>query len=229
VPPTKSRIAAPEANVKRWESWFRAHSRDLRPRPDSEHLTLSDKRKQLIEIVKVHGLTHSDEPVRLASGEYSRDFIDGKAALAEGVDLQLACEALIELVDEAGIRWDAVGGLTMGADQFAHVVAVLAKKRWFVVRKERKGRGTNKLVEGTPVDESVRVLLVDDVVTTGGSIRQAYEAIRETGAVVAGAVTLVDRGEVARAYFEAEGITYRALVTYADLDIDPVGGGLINA
>jgi len=214
------------------KSWFCASSSDyrlpFRPGPDLERLTLSDKRKQLIEIVKQYGLTHSAEPVRLASGEYSRDFVDAKAALAEGGNLQLACEALIELADQAGIRWDAVGGLTMGADQFAHVAAVIAKKRWFVVRKERKGRGTDKLVEGAPLDASVRVLLVDDVVTTGGSIRQAYEATRGTGAVVAGAVTLVDRGEVAGAYFAAEAIPYRPLVTYADLNIDPVGGGLFN-
>ena len=74
----------------------------------------------------------------------------------------------------------------------------------------------------------LRVLLVDDVVTTGGSIRQAYEAIRGTGAVVAGAVTLVDRGELAGRFFAANGIPYRALLSYRDLDIDPVGGGLIN-
>jgi len=218
--------------VKRWITWFRAPSRDHAPfhlASHSEPLTLSDKRKQLIEIIKQHGLTHSDEPVQLASGEYSRDFVDGKAALAEGAHLELACNALIELADGAGIEWDAIGGLTMGADQFAHVVAVLAKKRWFVVRKERKGRGTDKLVEGAPLDASVRVLLVDDVVTTGGSIRRVHEAIGLTKAVVAGAVTLVDRGEVAGAYFAAKGIPYRALVTYRDLDIDPVGGGLVNA
>jgi orotate phosphoribosyltransferase len=165
----------------------------------------------------------------LASGEYSRDFIDGKAALAEGRHLRLACEALLEMVDEEKIMWDAVGGLTMGADQFAHVAAVLADKRWFVVRKERKGRGTNKLVEGARLDSSVRVLLVDDVVTTGGSIIQAYEGLRDTGAQVVGAVTLVDRGEAASAYFREQKIPYRALVTYRDLDIDPVGGGLVKA
>jgi orotate phosphoribosyltransferase len=167
------------------------------------------------------------EPVQLASGEWSLDFVDAKRALQNGSDLALACRAMLELVD--GIEFDAVGGLTLGADQFAHVIAVLAERRWFVVRKSVKGRGTNRRVEGADVREGVKVLLVDDVVTTGSSIKEAYDVIRELGAVVTGAVTLVDRGETAKQLFKAEGIPYFSVATYADLGIDPVGGGLVNA
>jgi orotate phosphoribosyltransferase len=180
-------------------------------------------RNQLIAIVKDRGLKRFDEPVQLASGELSHEFIDGKQALAEGEHLELACRALIEAVKERGIEWDAVGGLTLGADQFAHVTAVLAKRRWFVVRKQTKGRGTNKRVEGAEIDSTTRVLLVDDVVTTGGSIREAYRVIKETGAQVVGAVTLVDRGDTASAFFQDEGVPYEPLVTYGDLGIPPVG------
>src|SRR5207302_4027587 len=129
------------------------------------------------------------EPVTLASGEKSRDFVDGKKALARGADLDLACRALLESIGD--LDFDAIGGLTMGADQFAHVVAVLAEKDWFVVRKEPKGRGTNKLVEGASVGEGMRVVLVVDVVTTGGSIQKAYEVITGFGDTVAAAATLV--------------------------------------
>jgi len=135
--------------------------------------------------------------------------------------LALACRALLEAVE--GIEFDAVGGLTMGADQFAHATAVLAPTKWFVVRKEPKGRGTNKVVEGAPVGPGWRVVLVDDAVTTGGSIQKAYDAITAVGATVVAAVTLVDRGEVASAFFEEKGVPYFALVTYRDLDIEPVG------
>lgn len=187
---------------------------------------MSGLRQRVVEIVRERGLSTLAEPVVLASGELSRDFVDAKAALARGEDLQLACEALLESIGD--VDFDAVGGLTMGADQFAHVVAVLAKRQWFVVRKEPKGRGTNKVVEGAPVGPGTRVLLVEDVVTTGGSIQKAHAAITGLGATVVAAVTLVDRGEVAGRFFERQGIPYFPLVTYRDLGIEPVGGGLVR-
>jgi orotate phosphoribosyltransferase len=179
-------------------------------------------REQVVEIIRARGLRRLPEPVVLASGQLSRDFVDVKVALAAGGDLRIACEAVIEGV--AGVDYDAIGGLTMGADQFAHGVAVLDGKDWFVVRKEPKGRGTNKLVEGAAVGEGTRVVLVDDVVTTGGSIQKAYDVITSLGATVVAAVTVVDRGEVAGRFFADKDITYVPLVTYRDLAIDPVGG-----
>jgi len=187
------------------------------------------RRDDVIAIVRERGLSRSDEPFTLASGEVSHDFIDGKLAFARGEDLETACRALLDGVAELGIEFDAVGGLTMGADPFAHVIALLGRKDWFVVRKERKERGTNKLVEGAVLEPGARVLLVDDVVTTGGSIRRAFDAIQNQGAEVVAAATLVDRGDVARRFFEERGVPYLALVTYRDLGIAPVGGGFIHA
>lgn len=188
---------------------------------------MSSIRQQVVEIVREHGLIHLPEPVVLASGQLSQDFVDGKAALSRGADLEVACRALLEAVE--GIAFDAVGGLTMGADHLAHGVAMLSDTRWFVVRKQPKGRGTDKLVEGATVGPGTRVLLVDDAVTSGGSIQKAHDAIVATGASVVAAVTLVDRGEVAGPYFKEKGIPYAALVTYGDLGIEPVGGGLVSA
>lgn len=187
---------------------------------------MSGLKDQVIEIVRDRGLIRFEEPVTLASGEKSREFIDAKAALSRGPDLEVACRALLEQV--ADLEFDAVGGLTMGADQFAHVMAVVGRTEWFVVRKDPKGRGTNKLVEGAKVGPGWRVVLVDDVVTTGGSIRKACETIEEIGAGVVGAATLVDRGEVATAYFAARKIPYRPLISYRDLGIEPVGGGSLQ-
>lgn len=184
-------------------------------------------RAEVVSTVKAEGYRHMDEPVQLASGEWSQDFIDGKRALANGEDLEKACRVMLELVD--GIPFDAVGGLTLGADQFAHVLAVLARRQWFVVRKAVKGRGTNKRVEGADLGAGVRILLVDDVVTTGSSIREAYDVIVELGAEVAAAVTLVDRGDIATAMFTDLGVPYFSVATYRDLEIKPVGGGLVNA
>lgn len=176
----------------------------------------------LAEVVRKKGVTVFDEPVRLASGEYSRYFVDGKQALAHGHDLRLACEAMVAAAAEEGADFDVVGGLTMGADQFAHGVAIVAGKEWFVVRKEPKGRGTNKLVEGAPV-AGRRALLVEDAVTTGGSIQKAFHQVVAEGARVVMAVTLVDRGEVARKFFDDQGVPYRALLTYTDLGMPEFG------
>jgi len=178
--------------------------------------------ERVVELIRQRALRRLDEPVVLASGQRSRDFIDAKAGLARGEDLELACRAILERLD--GVEFDAVGGLTMGADQFAHVLSVLARKDWFVVRKEAKGRGTDKLVEGAAVGVGTRVVLVDDVVTTGGSIQKAYEVITGLGATVSAATTLVDRGDVAARFFREREISYFPLVTYRDLGIEPVGG-----
>ena len=185
---------------------------------------MTELRNAVLAMVKDRGLSYSEQPLQLASGELSHDFIDGKAALRRGRDLGTAGEAMLELAEELGIEFDAVGGLTLGADHFAHIISFLGEREWFTVRKAVKGRGTNRRVEGADLNADTRVLLVDDVVTTGGSIREAYDEIVKTGATVTGAVTMVDRGETARRYFQEVGVPYGALVTYRDLDIKPVGG-----
>jgi orotate phosphoribosyltransferase len=186
-------------------------------------------RTAVLELIRDKGLRHFDEPLQLSSGEYSQDFIDAKLALAQGDDLATACRAMAEIVADAGVEFDAVGGLTLGADQFAHGVAIVAGKGWFVIRKQPKGRGTDQWVEGTPLGPGVRVLLVDDIVTTGGSIQKAHERVEAEGAEVVFAITTVDRGEVARKYFEERNVPYEPLLTYKDLAIPPVGGAPASA
>jgi orotate phosphoribosyltransferase len=197
--------------------------REPRTPSPSESTDLSQLRDAVIAIVKENGLEHRDPPFRLASGELSHDYMDGKKALAQGSDLQLACAAIIELATGAGVEFDAVGGLTLGADAFATGIAMLANKRWFVVRKKAKEHGKGRRVEAAELQPTERILLVDDVVTTGGSILEALEAVRETGAEVVLAVTLVDRGDEATRRFAALGIPYQPLITYRELGIRPVG------
>lgn len=190
---------------------------------ESESATLSELREQVIQIVRERGLLHFAEQVQLASGDWTHDFIDSKKALARGPHLRVAVAALLDLVADMGITFDALGGLTMGADQFAHGVAMVTDAGWFSVRKQAKERGTKKRIEGAVLGPETSVLLVDDVVTRGESIADALQAIRETGATVVGAVSFVDRGHFGESLFRRENIPYRPLVTYADLDIDPVG------
>ena len=177
------------------------------------------------EVILSKGHLRLDQPVKLASGDWSRDYIDGKRAFARGSDLRLACEALLQLVGEQGWQFDAVGGLTLGADQFSHGMAVLADRSWFVVRKKEKDHGTKSRIEGARLGEGVRVLIVDDVVTRGGSVLEAFHAVRETGAREVAVAALVDRDPATARIFAELGVPYRALLTYRDLGIAPVGGG----
>jgi orotate phosphoribosyltransferase len=165
------------------------------------------------------------EPVRLASGEMSREFIDAKLAVDDPDDLDLVGQAMVAAARAAGVGFDAVGGLVLGAVPFTFAVAGAARCKWFLIRKEPKGRGTNRWIEGARITEGMRVLLVEDVATTGGSIRDAYERVVAEGATVVFATTLVDRGDRAAGFFAEVGVPYVAMLTYRDLDIDPVGGG----
>lgn len=176
----------------------------------------------LVRIVVDKGLTRFDEPVRLASGAMSREFVDAKRALATGSDLTVACRAIVNLADELGIAFDAIGGMTMGADMFAHGVAMLADCGWFVVRKQPKDRGTRQQVEGSVLGPGTRVVMVEDTVTTGGSTLTALDVVQATGAEVVLVTALVDRGDAATAAFADIGVPYAPLLTYRDIGIDPV-------
>jgi orotate phosphoribosyltransferase len=178
-----------------------------------------DEREQLIDDIRERGVLRLDEPVELASGAMSREFVDVKAALAQGDALARACRAMVALAERRGADFDVVGGLTMGADQFAYGIAVLTGDReWFVVRKQAKGRGTAKRIEGADI-EGRRALLVEDAVSTGGSLLDACRIVRDAGAEVVLATTVVDRGEVARSAFAAEDFPNEPLLTYGDVGL----------
>jgi orotate phosphoribosyltransferase len=178
-----------------------------------------ETRRRLAMQVRARGYERRQEPFRLSSGGWSHDYVDGKYALAGGEALRLACQAVIDLVGEA---FDAVGGPTMGADALAHGVALLSGADWFSVRKEPKGHGRQAWVEGARLPEGARVVFVEDVVSTGGSLLRAIDRVLELGAVPVAAVTLVDRGPAVGRRFAERGIRYESLLTWADIGIDPL-------
>lgn len=177
---------------------------------------------EAIEILRAKAVREFDEPIQLASGRMSRHFVDGKAGLSRAADLRVACTAIVDLARAAGIDFDAAGGLTLGADHLAVGVAYAADGEWFFVRKEPKDRGTGQQIEGASVGEGVRVLVVEDVVSTGGSMFKAIDVIEATGATVVAASTLLARGDEAAAELERRGIPFLPLSTYADFGMDPV-------
>jgi len=185
---------------------------------------MSQLSARLLEIVTDPAvLQHLPEPIQLASGEMSRDFIDAKLAVDDPDDLEVVGRAMLAAAQDAGVEFDAVGGLVLGAVPFTFAVAGAARCKWFLIRKEPKGRGTNRWIEGARITRGLRVLLVEDVVTTGGSIRDAYERVGLEGGNVVFVTTLVDRGDEAAGFFAGVGVPYVAMLTYRDLDIEPVG------
>lgn len=168
---------------------------------------------------------HFDQPIELASGKMSNTFIDGKASLSRGSDLELICRTVLAVIDDAGIEFDAVGGLTLGADHISVGLALVADREWFLVRKEAKKRGTARRMEGARIGPATRVLAVEDVVSTGASLLTAVDVISQTGAEVVAACSLVDRGEIANPVFEELGIPYFSLATYRDLGLPPIEAG----
>lgn len=189
---------------------------------------MSDLRDAVIELVRRKALEHRDEPFRLSSGQMSHDYFDGKRALAGAADLRLAVDAIIALARERDISFDTVGGMTMGADALSHGIALVSGASWFTVRKEAKSHGKQRRIEGVDV-RGTRALLVDDIVTTGGSIEDAIAAALEEGAQVELAVCLVDRSGQAADRLGRRGVAFAPICTWRDLDIEPVGDGRVDA
>lgn len=116
---------------------------------------------------------------------------------------------------------DAIGGLTLGADPIAYAICHSSADserplKAFTVRKEPKAHGTGKQVEG-PLVSGDRVVIVEDVITTGGSASRAIEAVRREGAIPLGVLALVDREEGGRESIESLGLGVRALTTASEL------------
>ncbi|MBW3591946.1 MAG: hypothetical protein KY393_08915, partial [Actinobacteria bacterium] len=128
-----------------------------------------------------YGHERREEPFQLANAGLSHDYIDGKRAIAKGSRYELVAEAVAALAAERGVEFDAVGGMTMGADPIAVAVAVRTDTWWFSVRKEVKKHGKQKRIEGTELTADMKVLLVDDVITTGGSTLSALDAVEAAG------------------------------------------------
>jgi orotate phosphoribosyltransferase len=174
------------------------------------------------DLIRTRGYEHRTEPFRLASGQLSHDYIDGKYAIDTGEGLTVVSRAIADLAAMNGIEFDAVGGLTMGADPIAIGVAMVTGRAWFSVRKEQKQRGREQWIEGTRLEAGTRVMLVDDVISTGGSTEIAFDRVSAAGAVVTGVIPMVDRGDGAAKRFAQRDVPFVALVTYRDLGIEPV-------
>jgi orotate phosphoribosyltransferase len=163
----------------------------------------------------------------LASGAQSDFYVDAKLTTLDprGASLvgQVGWKLIKDTAAELGVRIDAVGGLTMGADPIALSIGISAyaddprtRLQTFTVRKEAKAHGRHKLIEGN-FSEANSVVVIDDVMTTGGSTLQAINAVEIEGGRVAFVMVLVDRQEGGREAIEQRGHKVVALFSRADL------------
>ena len=182
-------------------------------------------KEQLLEILKEKSVCRG--MFTLASGAQSDFYVDAKLTTSDPRAALLVGRVGWELVKEttrAGIvHVDSIGGLTMGADWIALSIGIAAQLensqaalRVFSVRKSAKEHGRLKRIEGnfSPGDS---VVVVDDVITTGGSTIQAIDAIEETGSRIAFVIALVDRQEGGRENIEKRGHKVVPIFTRADL------------
>jgi orotate phosphoribosyltransferase len=172
-----------------------------------------EARERLLAELRAHALVVGE--VTLTSGAVASYLVDAKRAIL----LPAGFRALGELVAARASQWGAtaVGGMTMGADPIAcSALAAGADVKAFFVRKEAKAHGLSRRIEGPLLDGADRCMLVEDVVTTGGSTIRALEAVREEGFTVCGVLVICDRlaggGDAIRAA-AGEGVPYAALCT----------------
>lgn len=179
---------------------------------------MNDVRGELLQQIKDKAVVHGK--VTLSSGQEADFYVDLRRITLDGAAAPLAGQVLLDAT--AHLDFDAVGGLTLGADPVATAMlhAAAARRRRldaFVVRKTGKAHGMQRRVEG-PEIAGRRVLIVDDTSTTGNTPLTAVEAVREAGAEVVAVATLVERG--AAPALARAGLDYVHAYDLADLDLD---------
>lgn len=182
-------------------------------------------REELLELL--FQLSYEEREVTLTSGKKSNYYVDGKQTTchARGAFLtgQLFYERIAGKAEAAGIAIKGVGGLTMGADPIVAAISVVSvlhdnPLHAFLIRKEPKGHGKQLWIEGDKnFQPGDAVAIIEDVVTSGGSLLKAVERARAHDLKVVMALTLVDRLEGGAEFLREHGLELEALFTIADL------------
>lgn len=174
-------------------------------------------KSDLIEQIKQKAVVHGK--VTLSSGKEADYYVDLRRVTLDAVAAPLVGQAMLDATKD--FDYEAVGGLTLGADPVATAMMHVAKQNGrilnsFVVRKEGKAHGLQKRIEGSDV-KGKRVLAVEDTSTTGSSVLTAVEALTEAGAIVVGVAVVVDRG--AGQKITDAGLKYVAVISLSELGL----------
>lgn len=177
-------------------------------------------KEKLLALLVKNSFKYSEEPTfKLASGRMSHYYIDCKKVTLNSEGLELVGNLVYEKI--SGLQVTGIGGLTLGADPIAMAGALISTQNGkkinpFIVRKEAKGHGTGAFIEGV-VQSGENVVIIDDVITTGGSTIKAIERARAAGFNIVKAVVLVDREEGGKEAIEELGVPVDPIFTRTEL------------
>lgn len=177
-------------------------------------------KKRLIDLILEKAFKYSEEPTfKLVSGRMSNYYFNCKAVTLHPEGMYLIGNLIYEMIKDSGVK--AIGGLTLGADPVAYAVSYTSHLKGkpvetFVVRKSAKSHGTMQWIEGN-VKEGDRVVIVDDVITTGKSTIEAITRAKEAGLEIVKVICLIDRQEGGRENIEASGCKVDSLILRDDV------------
>lgn len=177
-----------------------------------------DIKNRLLAIIKERAIFLG--PRKLASGKMSNCYIDGKLITCDPEGLYLVSKIILSMIKNDNV--DAIGGMTMGADPIAAGVAILSYLegrpiKAFIVRPAPKDHGMGKLIEGH-IQKGWSVVIVEDVITTGGSALKAIKSVEDAGATVKKVIAIVDRCEGAKESLAQKNIPLESIFTRDDVD-----------
>lgn len=179
-------------------------------------------KQSLIALVREKALKFGD--FTLVSGKKATYYLDGKQVTLDPAGARLVAEGILDLFDARNMP-TAIGGMSIGADPITAAVVTMSAVRGtpivgFMVRKESKGHGTGQYIEG-PVKPGDEVVIVEDVVTTGGSSLSAIERAEAFGLKIVQVVAIIDRMEGGARAFAQRGYAFHSLLTIRDFGIEP--------
>ena len=183
-------------------------------------MTVDEMKERLGEIILDRSFKYSDNPpFTLASGRQSNYYFNCKPTTLDPEGMNLIGAIIFDMVKNSNIT--AAGGLTLGADPIANSLAVISYQKGkpikaFIVRKDVKDHGTKSAIEGN-VKAGERVLIIDDVITTGGSTITAIEQANKAGLIVEGVITLIDREEGGRENIQKYMANIQSILTRTEI------------
>jgi orotate phosphoribosyltransferase len=191
----------------------------LTPKLPSGNLRVVNPHDRLVSLLATRSTRRGN--FILASGRQSNVYIDARLTTMSPDGLATIGPLALDRLNATGLNPDSVGGLTLGADPVSYAIAYASAQagmpiRAFTVRKEAKAHGTGKLIEG-PFLPGDRVVIIEDVITTGGSALRAVAAVRDAGGVVIGVLAVVDREEGGREALAPTGVPVLALASASEI------------